>query len=230
MSARPRRQAREEGGTTREDWFRAALQLLIADGIERVKVLSLTQRLGASRSSFYWFFKNRDDLLAQLLEHWRQKNTGALLARARRSAPSITAAVMNVFECAIDEAVFDVRLDTAIRDWARNDAAVDAAMRAADAERIEALRQMFTRYGYPPGEDFIRARVLYLTQVGYHLVERDEDLQTRFGYLPDYLFVLTGRPAPQAEIDEFAARRGFPPPSAGSTHAGAPAAAKQEPR
>jgi len=210
VSGRPQRQPREAGGTSREDWFRAALQVLIADGVERVKVLGLTQRLGASRSSFYWFFKNRDDLLAQLLDHWRQKNTGALLARAQRPAPSITAAVMGVFECAIDDAVFDVRLDSAIRDWARNDSAVDAAMRAADGERIEALRAMFARYGYPPGEDFIRARVLYLTQVGYHAVERDEDLHTRFGYLPHYLLALTGRRAPQAEIDRFAARPGGP--------------------
>ncbi|MEQ8651349.1 MAG: TetR/AcrR family transcriptional regulator [Kiloniellales bacterium] len=191
--------------TAKEDWFQIALETLIAEGVERVKVLTLTEKLGASRSSFYWFFKNRDDLLAQLLAHWEQKNTKAILERAARPAASITEAVLNVFECWIASEIFDARLDQAVRDWARNDPAVAAAVQAADAARIEALRAMFAAQDYAPGEDFIRARVLYLTQIGYYAIGASEDMETRLSYVGHYLMALTGRRASDAELARFVA-------------------------
>ena len=51
---------------TRRDWINLALQTLISDGIESVRVLPLGQKLGVSRSSFYWYFESRQDLLDQL--------------------------------------------------------------------------------------------------------------------------------------------------------------------
>ena len=53
---------------TRADWINLALQTLISDGIESVRVLTLGQKLGVSRSSFYWYFESRQDLLDQLGE------------------------------------------------------------------------------------------------------------------------------------------------------------------
>ena len=35
-----------------------AMEVLVSDGVERVKVLKLADRMGVSRSSFYWYFKN----------------------------------------------------------------------------------------------------------------------------------------------------------------------------
>lgn len=191
--------------TAKEDWFQIALETLIAEGVERVKVLTLTEKLGASRSSFYWFFKNRDDLLVQLLAHWEQKNTAAILERAARPAASITEAVLNVFECWIASEIFDARLDQAVRDWARNDPAVAAAVQAADDARIDALRAMFAAQDYTAGEDFIRARVLYLTQIGYYAIGASEDMETRLSYVGHYLMALTGRRASDAELARFVA-------------------------
>jgi AcrR family transcriptional regulator len=198
--------AKADVSTTHADWLRVAMETLLDGGVDRVKVLTLTDKLGASRSSFYWFFKNRDDLLKQLLDVWRQKNTAAIVARAERPADTITGAVLNVFECWIDERIFDVRLDRAIRDWARNDINVADEVRQADTKRIDALCAMFARQGFPAGEDFIRARVLYLTQIGYYAIEADEDLATRLSYLQHYMVSLTGRHASEDEIVRFASR------------------------
>src|ERR1700761_2463144 len=48
---------------TREDWLDLALSTLAVEGVDHVTVLSFSERLGVSRSSFYWYFKNRDELL-----------------------------------------------------------------------------------------------------------------------------------------------------------------------
>ena len=44
---------------TREDWLNVAMDVLITDGVEQVKVLALAERMQVSRSSFYWYFKSR---------------------------------------------------------------------------------------------------------------------------------------------------------------------------
>ena len=56
---------------TKVDWVAMALDVLVSDGVERVKVLALAEQMGVSRSSFYWYFKSRQDLLDTLLLHWR---------------------------------------------------------------------------------------------------------------------------------------------------------------
>ena len=60
---------------TRTDWLRVAMDVLVSDGVEQVKVLSLADRMAVSRSSFYWYFKSRQDLLDALLAEWQSTNT-----------------------------------------------------------------------------------------------------------------------------------------------------------
>ena len=55
---------------TREDWLTVAMDVLLSDGVEQVKVLTLGDRLSVSRSSFYWYFKSRQHLLDALLDQW----------------------------------------------------------------------------------------------------------------------------------------------------------------
>lgn len=68
--------------TNRDDWIHTALQILVDEGAGEVKILTLASRMGCSRSNFYWFFKDREALLAELLAYWEAKNTAAIVARA----------------------------------------------------------------------------------------------------------------------------------------------------
>ncbi len=188
---------------TRDDWLRAALELLISDGVEAVKVAVIGERLDVSRSSFYWYFASRKDLLDALLAHWQSFNTGALIEQAEAAAPTITAAVCNVFRCVVNPALFDNRLDFAVRDWARKSASVRRLLEQSDGRRLEALTGMFRRYGYGDLDAITRARILYFMQIGYNDAELHEPMAERLQLLPYYLSAFTGRePAPR-EISEF---------------------------
>lgn len=190
---------------TRDDWLNAALDVLLSDGVEQVKVLTLATRLGVSRSSFYWYFKSRRDLLETLLRHWQETNTAAVVAQAEAPAATVTEAVCNVFRCVVDERMFNNPLDFAVRDWARRDANVRRLLDASDAARLTALTGMFARFGYAGEEAMIRARVLYFMQVGYDLADLGESTQHRLTMVPMYLYCFTGQqPRPQ-EIETFTA-------------------------
>ncbi len=188
---------------TREDWLTVAMDLLVSDGVGEVKVLTIGTRLGVSRSSFYWYFKSRQDLLDQLLAEWERTNTGIIVAHADFPCATITAALCHFFRCIVDPEGFNHRLDFAVREWARRDGAVRRIVDRSDSARHHALARMFTRHGYDAAEADIRARVLYYQQIGYNALELGETLEERLGRLPGYVYCFSGRHPDDAEIAGF---------------------------
>lgn len=190
---------------TRDDWLNVAMDVLISDGVDHIKVLNLAERMAVSRSSFYWYFKSRQELLDALLSRWQAINTAGLIAQAEAPADTITAAVCNVHRCVVNTDLFDTALDFAVRDWARKSGKVRRALDQSDARRLDALNAMFTRYGYSEIEAETRARVLYYMQIGYDLAQLNEPMETRLQMVPHYLYVFTGvEPRPE-EVEEFSA-------------------------
>jgi AcrR family transcriptional regulator len=184
--------------TTRDDWIKAALTILIEQGAGEVKILTLAERMGCSRSNFYWFFKDRDALLAELLAHWQSKNTAAIVDRATRPATRISQGVLNIFDCWADTNLFDSRLDFAVREWARRSDAVAAEVARADALRLQAIAALFSRFGASPTQAIVRARTLYFMQLGYYALEIEESAEERIALLPDYIEAFCGE-APDPE-------------------------------
>ena len=183
---------------TRDDWIKVALKALIEDGIEGVKIQKLGASMGVSRSSFYWYFKSRKHLQDALLDHWQQTNTAALVEMAEAPAGTITEAVGNVFRCVINPALFDTRLDFAIRDWARRSHPVRRVLRASEDRRLQALQAMFERHGFCDLDAVARARILYYMQIGYDDAQLDEPMEMRNQLVPAYLRGFTGKePAPE---------------------------------
>ena len=190
---------------TRDDWLREARALLVSQGVQSVKVLTIGDRLGVSRSSFYWYFQSRKDLLEQLLSEWDRRNTGILIRHAALPAADIVEAVGQFFLCVLDPAGFDPQLDFAIREWARRDAEVRQVIDRADTARTEALAAMFARHGFDPPEADIRARVLYYQQIGYYALDLGESLEQRLARVPAYLLAFTGQRPTQTQVDTFIA-------------------------
>jgi AcrR family transcriptional regulator len=188
---------------TRDDWLDLALSALALEGVDHVTVLNLSERLGVSRSSFYWYFKNRDELLDALLDRWDRLNTRSIVAQAEERAATVTEAVCNVFRCWVNPAIFSPRLDFAVREWARRSAHVRRTLDGSDRVRTEALKALFVRFGYEDENAFVRARVLYYMQIGYYALDLREPIETRLGLTPHYLKAFTGVDATEAEIDAF---------------------------
>ncbi|ESY29613.1 TetR/AcrR family transcriptional regulator [Mesorhizobium sp. C386A] len=177
---------------TREDWLEAARTALIDDGVDHVKILTLAQKIGVSRSSFYWYFRDRDDLLDNLISFWRGSNTADIVEHAERPAKHIVEAVLNIFECWTDKLRFDPKLDFAMRDWARRDPALQSLVHREDEIRVDAIRALFERHGYGRDEGFIRARIVYFVQIGYYSLSLEETMDQRLQHTTEYIYSFTG--------------------------------------
>jgi AcrR family transcriptional regulator len=191
---------------TPDVWLDAAYALLVEGGVEAVKVMPIAERLGLSRTSFYWHFADREALLAGLVERWKAQNTANLAARCEMPAPTITEAMLNLFDCWVDPALFDSRLEFAMRTWSLTDAGVAAAMAEADETRLAAITGVFRRFGYADTEADTRARTLYLTQVGYIALRSNESFEIRMNRIPAYVLTFTGQAPSDEEVAAYRAR------------------------
>ena len=177
---------------SRQDWVDAARRMLIAKGVERVKVDALAKSLKITRGSFYWHFDGRQALLDAVLEDWRIRNTAPFLAVAadrRRSARERFHALVNIW---LEEKDYSPAYDAAIREWARTSTGVARLVRRVDRQRIDLLATVYRDQGYEALEAEIRARITYFHQVGYYVLGLKESGQTRRRLAPIYSRVLLG--------------------------------------
>lgn len=189
-----------------DGWLEAAYDALLEGGVDAVKILPLAKRLKLSRTSFYWFFRDREELLAALIARWRDKNTGNLIRQAEAYAESIAEATLNVFDCWLDRDLFDAKFEFAIRSWALQSEEILKEVQAADNARLAALGRMFERFGHEPVAADVRARTLYLVQIGYISMQAEEDLELRLKRIPEYVAIFTGTAPEPREMDRFLAR------------------------
>lgn len=193
-----------------ELWVGAAYEALLESGVDAVRILPLAKRLNLSRTSFYWFFKDREALLDALVARWRDKNTGSIVRQSEAYAETIAEAMLNVFDCWLDQSLFDSPFEFAVRSWALQSPEILAEVQRADQLRLDALRQMFVRYGYDEAAADVRARTIYLVQIGYISMQTQEALAVRMQRIPEYVEIFTGQTPARRELDRFHARHGFP--------------------
>ncbi len=186
---------------TSDDWVEAALDALVTDGIDAVQITVLARKLGVTRGSFYWHFDSREALLDALLAEWQARNTGVMV-EAIADTKTLDDGILALFAVWTDHTRFDPRLDQAIRDWGRYADALRDAVQTEDDARVAAIAAFFQRFDYDPTEAFIRARVIYFTQLSYYALNVQEPMADRISYLAAYFRAFTGR-----EIDAGAAAR-----------------------
>ncbi len=197
-SEKPRRHSRE-------DWLETALAVLVDSGIEDVQITRLATRLEVTRGSFYWHFTDRGDLVDALIDAWRNQNTGVMVD-ALEGSGSLTEGILRLFSVWVDHDQFDPKLDQAMRDWARRSEEVHAIVIEEDDRRIETIAQFFRRFGYQDPEAFIRARVIYFTQVSYYALEIREPMDRRMSYLSAYFRCYTGQEMDEAVAQDYRRR------------------------
>ncbi len=194
---------------SREGWIEVAYQALIREGVDAVKILPLAEQLKLSRTSFYWFFKDRDELLVSLAQIWAERTTAPLITATTAFAETETEAMLNVIGCFLKAETFDSRLEFAVRGWGLKDPAILAQVTDADSRRLAALSAMLERWGHGPDDADVRARTVYLTQIGYISMQVVETIETRLSRIPAYVEIYTGHPPAPREIARFRANFGL---------------------
>lgn len=77
--ARPEQTSPSRARLTAADWEKEALALIAEEGVGSLGINPLAQRLGVTKGSFYWHFRNRAALLDALLSRWERHSGSEML-------------------------------------------------------------------------------------------------------------------------------------------------------
>mgnify|MGYP003700555565 CR=1 FL=1 len=144
----------------RDDWIRAAYQMLGEGGAASLSVERLAERLGVTKGSFYWHFKDRADLLDALRARWTEQ---LVIGRVEEAGGTPSEKIQNLLNIVVRSSRQrrGGSLELAMRSWARRDAETARVVEAADQARLDYTRRLFEELGFAPKEAEARSFLLY---------------------------------------------------------------------
>jgi AcrR family transcriptional regulator len=145
----------------RKEWLRAARLALLKGGVGEVRVERLARSLHVTKGSFYWHFKDREELLEVLLREWEEELLRDIIPRlkGRRGRAGLQLLLQLLVQRVPLGEEGILPSDAAMYTWASVSPAVARRVNQAERKRIELLKQMI--------RDPDRTELLYLVWLGF---------------------------------------------------------------
>lgn len=164
----------------REAWIEFALQVLPEEGVEGLRIEVLARRLHVTKGSFYWHFKDRQALLNALITHWRDARVREVEMQASIPADQANTQIRNVLDQYVTHPnQARMRTELAVREWARRDAFVAAAVEAVDQARLANATNLFKLAGYPENTAQAHALLLFTHIFGLSMMMFEDSISSR---------------------------------------------------
>jgi len=156
----------------RRSWLDAATDAIAEGGFGAARILTLAQRLGVTRGSFYWHFRNHDDFIRALLERWRDGELGALAAW-RLDTGDAEADVRGAVHLLLTEMARDakaLRVELAVQDFARRNPLAASISVEVNRARMRQGRAMLEALTGDPDRAHALTLLLYACITGARLM------------------------------------------------------------
>lgn len=154
--------ARDNHGPNK--WLDAAIKTLIAEGMDAVRIERLATQLHITRGSFYHHYKDRDDLLRAVLDHYVRINHQNLVAMLPALQGTPKDKLQALWTATASQEFRDY--DWAIRMWGIHDPHVAEVLKKIDVKRMDVMIALFIEMGFTEDESWIRAALAYHGSLG----------------------------------------------------------------
>lgn len=171
----PKRRARkaaEKTQLTRDDWLDAATGEVAAGGFGQLRVLTLAKKLGVTRGSFYWHFRDHEDLVVSFLDRWRDRRLYEL-KYWKPQGGDVETELRQILELLLTDASSNIRrlqVELAVRDYARRNDYAAELVTQVDASRINQNCTLFERLSSDPQRVKDLSLLLYVATIGSQVV------------------------------------------------------------
>ena len=175
---------------TRDDWIDAATEILVSKSVDAIHPATLAKDLGITIGSFYYHFKDRNDLLTSVLSKWHEKTTEQVL-HSYGDLP-FEEAIQQILSLPFHglTARRASMVEFAIRAWARRDEMARQAVREVDEQRLAFYAAALHKRGFSKTEASNRAFLAYsfqLTQAMLWEVNDDKARKRQLKFVKELL-------------------------------------------
>jgi AcrR family transcriptional regulator len=170
-----------------DDWVREGFRVLAEDGVKALTLGRLCTRLGVTKGSFYWHFSDMTAYRSALIHTW------AVIRDEDRSFDALAAQPARERLSQMMTALVGPRhwmLERAMREWARSEPAVAAAVRASDQKAVAAVRQAFVDAGFDHEQAEMRATTTFAAGIGFLHLSGSRSSPLAAGRREDFLEVM----------------------------------------
>lgn len=158
---------------TRDDWLDAAAGEVAAGGFSNLRVLTLAKRLNVTRGSFYWHFRDHEDLVVSFLGRWRDRRF-VELDYMRPKGENPEQELHQILQLLLTDAARNIRrlqVELAVRDYARRNDHAARIVDEVDQARVEQNKLLFRNLGVTEGQVEDLATLMYMATVGSQVVQ-----------------------------------------------------------
>lgn len=164
--------------TPPERWISEGLSALADGGPDAVRVEVLADRIGVSKGGFYSHFANRGALLDAMLDTWERSIVSQVIEQLDSAGGDARSRLRQLFRLAAAGPEW-LRVDLAIRDWARRDRVVAERLARVDKRRMAYLRAQFREIAKDKADAEGRALLAATLWIGSHFLATGQDKRRR---------------------------------------------------
>src|SRR3954451_21445532 len=157
--------------TPRHSWVEEGLRALAGGGPDRVRIEALAKQLGVTKGGFYWHFDDRPALLKEMLAAWEEMVVDEVIESVEAGGGDAREKWRRLFPAATAAGSDLIRIELAIRDWARRDEAVARRLRRVDNRRMDYLRSQISTFCPDPEETEARTLLAFTLAIGNPFVD-----------------------------------------------------------
>jgi AcrR family transcriptional regulator len=164
--------------TPRNSWVHEGLRALGVGGPDAVRIEKLAEALGVTKGGFYWHFEDRPALLEEMLDAWERLVVDEVIDRIESEGGDARAKLRRLAALASSSRDL-MKIELAVRDWARRDKAVARRLRRIDNRRMEYMRSLFREFC--PDEDDVEVRSFldFSLFIGNRFIAADHGTRSR---------------------------------------------------
>ena len=144
---------------SRDEWLTRALEILAEKHNALLNIDALVKRMGVTKGSFYWHFKDRDDFLSQLLDYWVYEFNEKVPKELNKAVGDQDAKTRLRFLLTYLVEHDCARYDMVVRSWAAQDPKVGKVLVKIDKLRLNIVQTLFTEIGFSETDARTRARI-----------------------------------------------------------------------
>lgn len=175
----------------RTAWIKAASDTLAEHGAAGLRIETLARKLGVTKGSFYWHFKDRRDLQDAVLTRWKEGRISDIRKQTAAEPGREIEALRHTIEVySSPRNRKGIPIELAVRDWARHDERAAKVVAAVDAERLDCSYRLFRACGLADDEARARSVMLYAYVFGVSLLRGEQfaaDLTEFKNWITEYI-------------------------------------------
>ena len=167
-----RRTSKDRPQLTRDDWLDGAAGEVAAGGFGNLRVLTLASKLGVTRGSFYWHFKDHEDLVVSFLNRWRDRRLHEL-QYWKPQGGDVETELRQILELLLTDASRNIRrlqVELAVRDYARRNDYAAGLVNEVDEARIDQNCELYQRLSKDPQRIRDLSLLMYVATIGSQVV------------------------------------------------------------